>query len=124
MTTATGVGWGMMAMLLVVADIAAGGVGGAALFVALFSIPVWILGGLLIGVPVWLIAHHLGHRSRRAAMVAGALAVGIGHPVFWALLLPGAVASPEGLAILAVLALAGAVSGAGAGYALHQSFYA
>jgi hypothetical protein len=123
MTGATIVGWATQSLIHVVMDVAmsgeTGGAAGVSLFLAVASIPFWILGALFIATPVWAWLHRQGARSRRDAVTAGAIAVGLASPLPWIVMAPDLTAMP----VLVAMALIGALSGGVAGLALHSSFY-
>lgn len=123
MSTAVTAGWLAMAAGLGLAGFLPPGGGLLGLAIGLLALPIWIVGACMVGVPAWIALHHAGVTSRRAAVVSGALIVGIAHPTTWVAVLGGF--SPINDAIVGLIALSaiGAVSGGVAALTLHKSFY-
>ena len=84
---------------------------GPALILFPWAFAVWVIGGVIVGFPIWAGLHALGLRGWPVAVAGGAGLVGL----IWLLAIPHWIAGGAG-------ALAGAVAGhPGAGTADHQS---
>jgi hypothetical protein len=122
-------GWGVMYLLLALIDLAVGLFSGAAsgmggwLF-GILAFPLWIIGAVTVGSPLWAILHRLGRRGRPTAMTAGGVAAALGVVVvFWSLVGPRFLSDVSLVGLMALLSSVAAISGVAAGAVLHTMAY-
>ena len=75
---------------------------GFAVFVTLYAVVVWSAGLLILGVPIWLLLHNAGFRSRSHALALGGLLPGVVSSTLPFLFGAGVVSIAIGLAQAAV----------------------
>ena len=86
--------------------------------VGMVAFPFWLIGAVVVGPPLWAALHFSRLRDRRTAVIAGALAGGVGLlVVLWLTLSPDAPASVVALCVIA------GISGGVAGEAIHRMAY-
>ena len=121
---------GVMLVLLIVVDLFMAVAAAPMQFrggflVGIVAFPVWLIGTIVVGSPLWAALHLARLRGRRTAVIAGALAGCVGLPVvLWLLNGGGApTLSPDTTVSVAVLSAIAGISGAVAGEAIHRLAY-
>lgn len=92
-------------VVMVLGSLFAGVIG---LLIGIIAVPIWLLGMIAVGAPIWAILHACGHRSRKVARVAGAIGGGLAVFAVAAVFLG---AEGYGVVLVAVITVAGALSG-------------
>ena len=106
---------------LVLGGLAAGWIG---LFAGVIALPFWILGGVVLGGPLWLSARHAWPADARTAMLCGAILAGIAAPIAAMTVLRLQPVFDENVAQFAVLISFGSfLAGGAAGFALWKLAY-